>query len=118
MSEFRHQDFDYLSPEDPFRNDAKMDADARGANAVWGWIAAAMFLVVLAVSFGIGHQPGGIGANLDANTASNDVTPPAATHMAPPTTSVLPPTTSLTPATPAPPITPAPAMPAATTGSQ
>jgi hypothetical protein len=118
MSEFRHQDFDYLSPEDPFRNDAKMDADARGANAVWGWIAAAMFLVVLAVSFGIGHQPGGIGANLGTNTASNDATPPAATRMAPPTMSVLPPTTNPTPATPAAPITPAPATPLPTTGSQ
>jgi hypothetical protein len=115
MSDYRNPDFDSRNPEDPFRNDAKMDPDARAANAAWGWIAAAVFLVVvLAVAFGIGHQPGGTGTN----TASNDVTPPAATHMMPPTTSVLPPTTSPTPANPSPPIIPAPATPAPTTGSQ
>jgi hypothetical protein len=113
MSDYRYPDFDYRNPEDPFRDDAKMDPDVGAANAAWGWVAAAVFLVVvLAVAFGIGHQPGGIGANLGTNTASNDVTPPAATHMTPPTTSVLPPTTSPTPANPAP-ITPAPAIPAA-----
>jgi hypothetical protein len=53
-------------------------------------------VVVLAVAFGIGHEP-------NTNTASNDVTPPAATRMAP----------AFTPASPnAPPaVTPAPATP-------
>src|SRR5580658_8104799 len=113
MYDYRNPDDDYRNPEDPFRNDAKMDPNVGAANAAWGWIAAAVFLVVLlAVAFGIGHQPGGIGTN----TASNDVTSPAVTHMTPPTTSVLPPSTSPTPATPAPPIMPA--TPAPTTGSQ
>ncbi|MGA8496043.1 MAG: hypothetical protein WB764_11210, partial [Xanthobacteraceae bacterium] len=67
-----------------------------------GWVAAAVFIVVvLAVAFGIGHEPGQSGTN----TASNDVTPPAATRMAPPITMAP-------PATPAPPAaSPAPAAP-------
>jgi hypothetical protein len=115
MSDYRNQDFNYQSPEDHVRRDAKFDPDARAANAAWGWIAAAVFLVVvLAVAFGIGHQPGQLGTN----TASNDVTPPAATRMAPPAN--MSPTT-ITPApatTPAPAITPAPITPAPQGGNQ
>ena len=89
-------DYDYRNPEDPFRRDAKFDPDLRAANAAWGWIAAAVFLVVvLAVAFGVGHQPGQTGTN----TASNEVTPPAATRMAPPTT-MAPPATAPAPAAP------------------
>jgi hypothetical protein len=78
-------------------------------NATWGWIAAAVFLVVvLAVAFGIGHQPNQV-------TASNDVAPPAVTHMAPPTMAPAPgPATT----TARPPITPAPAAPAPNGNSQ
>lgn len=95
-------DFDYRNGEDPLRRDMRFDPDARAANAAWGWIAAAVFLVVvLAVAFGIGHQPGQLGTN----TASNDVRPPAVNHM-------IPPFAGPTPAAPAPPITPAPSMPA------
>jgi hypothetical protein len=103
MSDYRNQDSDYFHPEDPFRHDAKLDPDVRAANAAWGWIAAALFLVViLAVVFGVGHQSGQTGTN----TASNDVTPPAATRMAPP------PAMAHAPAIPAPLITPAPNTPA------
>jgi len=116
MSDYRNQDFNYQSPEDPLRREAKFDPDARAANAAWGWVAAAVFLVVvLAVAFGIGHQPGQIGTH----TASNDVTPPAATRMAPPSNSMSP--TTVTPApmtTPAPALTPAPTAPAPQGGSQ
>jgi len=114
MSDYRNPDFNYQSPEDPMRDDAKFDPDARSANAAWGWIAAAVFLVVvLAVAFGIGHRPGQSGTN----TAANDITPPAATHMAPPagpSPSMIPPqTTTLAPLpAPAPAITPAPSAPA------
>jgi hypothetical protein len=102
MSDYRNQDFSHLNPEDPFASSARMDGSA--ANVAWGWVAAAVFLaVILAAAFGIGHQPGGIGTN----TASNDVAPPAATHMAPPPASVLPP-----------PIMRAPNMPAAHGGTQ
>jgi len=76
-------------------------------NATWGWIAAAVFIVVvLAVAFGIGHEPSQSGPN----TASNDVMPPAATRMAPPLTPARP--TSPPAATPAP-VTPTPNSPAA-----
>jgi len=110
MSDYRNLDNDYRNPEDPYRRDAKPDPDARAANAAWGWIAAAVFLVVvLAVAFGVGHQPG----QPVTNTAANDVTPPAATHMLPPTMIPTPaaPSASPAPTTPAP-ITPAPNTPA------
>ena len=43
-------------------------------NAGWGWIAGAVFLViVLALAFGVGHEP-------NSRVASNTVPPPAATH--------------------------------------
>jgi hypothetical protein len=95
MSDYRNSDFDPLNPDDPYRRNDMMDPDVRAANAIWGWVAAAVFaIVVLAVVFGMAHQPGQVGTN----TASNDITaPPAATRMAPPVTSPL-----------APPISPAP----------
>ena len=107
MSDYRN--YDYRDPNDPLRRDPPLDPDARAMNATWGWIAAAVFLVVvLAVAFGIGHQPNQI------STASNDAAPPpATTRMAPPPPAITPmpgsPTTS--PSAPAP-ITPAPAAPA------
>jgi hypothetical protein len=85
MSDYRNSEFG----NDPLRRDPPYDPDARAMNATWGWIAAAVFIV-------IGHEP-------NTQTAANNVTPPAATRMAPP----------LTPASPtAPPAaTPAPASP-------
>jgi len=104
MTDYRTTDFDYRNPEDPFWRDAKMDPEAGAANAAWGWIAAAMFLVViLAAAFGIGHRPG----QNAINTASDVATPPAATHTVPPAT-VPPPAISSAPAAPAPRLTPAP----------
>jgi hypothetical protein len=113
MSDYRNQDFNYQSPEDPMRRDAKFDPDTRAANAAWGWVAAAVFLVVvLAVAFGIGGRPGQLGTN----TAANDTMAPAATHMAPPPymspSTITPAPSSPAPATaPAPAITPAPSTP-------
>jgi hypothetical protein len=101
MSDFRNSDYQNMPP----RGELPYDPNARAMNATWGWIAAAIFLVVvLAVAFGIGHQPGQI------NTASNDATPPAA-HMAPPPVTMAP-NPSVTnpgvgPAVPAP-VTPTP----------
>jgi hypothetical protein len=107
MSDFR--DYDYRDPNDPLRRDPPLDLNTSAMNATWGWIAAAVFLVVvLAVAFGTGHQPYQI-------TASNDVAPPAVTHMAPPTMAPAPgPVTT----TAQPPITPAPAAPAPNGNSQ
>lgn len=101
MTDYQNPDFDPFNPEDPFRRDGKMNPDARPANVITGWIAAAVLVVALvAVGFGLMHQSGSIGTN----TASNDMAAPTApTHMAPPA-GLSPPT----PATPAPPISPAP----------
>ena len=108
MFDYRNWNYDYRNPEDPFRSDAKPAPNVRAANAAWGWIAAAVFLVViLAVAFGVGHRPGQLGTN----TASNDVAPPAATLMAPRAT-VLSPSTTAGPGTPTPPLTVAPNIPA------
>lgn len=91
-------------PNDPLRREPPYDPDARAMNSAWGWIAAALFLVVvLAVAFGIGHEPGTI------NTASNDSTPPAVQHMAPPA-APSPNASPMKQAAPAP-ITPAPSTP-------
>jgi hypothetical protein len=106
MSDFRNSNYDYRNPDDPFRADANLDPNARAPSAAWGWVAAAVFLVlVLAVAFGFGHRPGELGTN----TASNNISPPAVTHMSPPAT-LLPPST--TPGTPTPPAA-APTAPAA-----
>jgi hypothetical protein len=94
-------------PEDPFRNDPKLDPALGADNTAWGWIAAAVFvLVIVAVGFGLGHRPGDGGVN----TASNDATPPAVSRMAPPAQMPAP-TMAPTPATPSAPISPAPAAP-------
>jgi hypothetical protein len=90
MSDYRNSDFEYRNNDPPY------DPVARDMNATWGWIAAAVFIVVvLAVAFGVGHGAG----QSATNTASNDVNPPAATRMAPPPASMSP-------------ITPAPSAPA------
>jgi hypothetical protein len=97
MSDYRN--FDYRDASDPAERNAPYDPDARPMNAAWGWVAAAIFIVVvLAVAFGFGHQPGQVGTN----TASNDTAPPAVTHMAPPVTAAPPATSGPAPSAPAP----------------
>jgi len=96
---------DYRNPNDPFyrdelNRDLAVESSTRTSNATWGWIAGALFLVViLAIAFGIGHEP--------TMTASNDMAPPASTQMAPPTSSPSP--LNPTPAQPQP-AKPAPAQ--------
>jgi cell division protein FtsN len=103
MSDNRNSDFEYRNANDPLRCDPAYDPDARAMNATWGWIAAAVFIVVvLAVAFGIGHEPAS-----GPTTASNDVTPPAATRMAPPL-SPAPPANITPPAAAPAPFTPTP----------
>jgi hypothetical protein len=110
MSDYRNPDFSYRNPEDPFRDDAKVDPDVRAGNTAWGWIAAAVFIVViLAAAFGIGHQSGQPGTN----TAANDTMPPAVTQMAPPAPITPPLAARPAPANPLPPATLAPEQPGA-----
>jgi hypothetical protein len=108
MSDFRNSDFNYRNANDPLQRNEPYDPDARAMNATWGWVAAAVFIVVvLAVAFGFGHRPGESGTN----TAYNDTNPPAVTHMAPPVTPA--PTPNATPA----PVSPTPAPAPAAGGS-
>jgi cell division protein FtsN len=108
MSDYRNSDYDYRNSNDPLRRNPPFDPDERAMNATWGWIAAAIFVVViLAVAFGIGHEPGQQGTT----TASNDIAPPAATRMAPPVTPAPPAKAAPPAATPAP-MSPMPNTPA------
>jgi hypothetical protein len=68
---------DYRNFKDPMGRDVRYDPDMRGGGrASWGWIAAAVVvLIVLAVAFSTGHGPN--------RTASNDLAPPPASRMAP-----------------------------------
>jgi hypothetical protein len=90
---------DYRDPNDPMWRNSSYDPEARSQRAAWGWIAAAVFLIVaLAVAFGVRHEPNQRAA---ANTA-----PPATTGLAPPPAAIpiLPPAAP----TPAPPVAPHP----------
>lgn len=85
---------DYRDPNS--RLDLDRRDDMRSSNSMWGWIAGAVFLVlVLAVIFGLGGN--------DSRTATNTSSPPAATTGS----------GGSSPAAPARPATPAPANPAA-----
>jgi hypothetical protein len=102
MSDYRN----YPNPEDPFPDDPKLDPYVRAPSPAWGWVTAAIFVVIVfAVAFGLGHKPGQIGTN----TAANDMTPPAVTHMAPPANAPPPAATPAPTTQAAPPVTPAPA---------
>jgi hypothetical protein len=72
---------DYRDPSDPMWRNTSYEPKASG----YGWVAgAAVFLVVVvAIAFGIRHGT--------IETALDDVTPPAATHVATPPTALDPP---------------------------
>lgn len=89
---------DYHNPNDPLRQDTPYDLNARSSNATWGWIAGAVFLVVIiALAFGIGRSPNQAGSKVANNT------PPVTSQPAP-----GPGNRSFTPA----PVNPAPTNPA------
>lgn len=95
----------HYGPEDPLRRDDTYDP---GGGSAWGWVAAAVFVVVvLGLLFAMNHQPGQLGTN----TALNDTNPPV-TRMAPPAQTVPPPTAAPAPGNPAPPTAPTPGNPA------
>jgi len=68
---------DYRDPNDPTWRNAAYDPNARGYSSTWGWVIGALFVLgVLVIAFGTKHE--------GSQTASNDVSPPAATRMTPP----------------------------------
>lgn len=98
MSEFRN-------PSDPMERDTPYDPNVRGKNAAWGWVAGAVFVVVvLAIVFGAGHAPNPAGSNTVANNA-----PPPSSQIAPAPNGPASP--GYTPAPMTPPANPAPARP-------
>jgi len=67
---------DYHNFNDPMGREPYYDPDVRRGGAAWGWIAAALFIVVvLVVAFGARHGP--------SRTALNETAPPPASRMAP-----------------------------------
>jgi hypothetical protein len=93
---------DYRDPIDPLYGNTGSERAERRTTAGWGWIAGAVFLViVLAVAFGVGHEP--------TRVASNDTTQSAPTRMAPPAGTTNPAAPSIVPGlAPPPATTPAP----------
>jgi hypothetical protein len=60
---------DYRNANDPWGRDSPYDINARGGG-VWGWIAGAVFLVViLALAFGSARPPNQGGANSIADNS-------------------------------------------------
>ncbi len=72
-----------MDPNDPlhrdeWRQDFAAD-ETRSANAMWGWVAAAVFVaVVLFIAFTSGHNGTQTASNDAQPSASRMVTPPAA----------------------------------------
>jgi hypothetical protein len=71
---------DYRDPNDPMYRNIGYEPAERGTGTSWGWIAGAMFLlIVLALAFGVGHEP--------SRVATNNASPP---EMSAPAPSVIP----------------------------
>jgi hypothetical protein len=92
---------EYRNPNDPLGRNTPYDLNAGSDNTAWGWVAGAVFVVLLlALAFGIGHKPNQAGPNTFANN-----TPPATIQPAPapsgPASSAYSPT-PINPANPAP----------------
>jgi hypothetical protein len=71
---------DYRDPNDPMYGNLGYEPADRRTNSGWGWIAAALFLViVLALAFGVAHEPTRVASN-DTRSAATHTTPPASTN--------------------------------------
>jgi hypothetical protein len=69
---------DYRDPNDPMYRNTAYEPAERSTGTSWGWIAGAVFLViVLALAFGVGHEP--------SRVASNNAIPPETSAPAPST---------------------------------
>jgi hypothetical protein len=102
MSDYRNPNSDYRNVDDPSRRGTAGDPNTGAASIAWGWIAAAIFAVIIvAAAFTLGHGPGQGGTD----TASNEP-PPVTTPMAPRPNGMAP------PANPAAPLAPSPNTPA------
>ena len=89
---------DYRNPNDPMWQGGEYEPAGRSYGSGWGWIAGAMFLViVLALAFGVGHEPSRVASN---NAAPPQTTAPAAPSMLPGTLPGLTPPPSQAPSRP------------------
>ena len=94
---------DYRDPNDPMYRNAGYEPADRSTGTSWGWIAGAVFLViVLGLAFGVGHNSN--------HVASNDTTGPQTTAPMAPAAGTATPSPSTVPGL-APPPAQAPAAP-------
>ena len=106
MSDYRNSDPLYRDPNDPVTRGYEPATGRTGT--AWGWIALAVFaVIVLGVALGVGHEP--------SRLASNDAAPPPVTQPSPlaPPPGLSPPRPMAPSLAPAPaPVAPGPAAPA------
>jgi hypothetical protein len=70
---------DYRDPNDPMYGNTGYEPADRRTGTSWGWIAGAVFLViVLALAFGVGHEPSRVASNNDT-AQTTPMAPPSAT---------------------------------------
>ena len=77
---------DYRDPNDPmYGNTAYEPADRRPGTG-WGWIAGAVFLVIiLALAFGVGHEPSRVASNNNTVETTAPMAPGPSTNPSPST---------------------------------
>jgi len=91
---------------DPMRRDEPYDLNAGRGGGTWGWIAGAVFVIVLvAIAFGMGHTPNQSGTSQMANNA------PMTTQHAPAPSGPASPMFAPAPINPANPTATSPAQP-------
>jgi hypothetical protein len=77
---------DYRDPNDPMYGNTGYEPAGRRTGTSWGWIAGAVFLVIiLALAFGVGHEPSRVASNNNTAETTTPMTPPA-----PPSPSTVP----------------------------
>jgi hypothetical protein len=77
---------DYRDPNDPMYGNTGYEPAGRRAGTGWGWIAGAVFLaIILALAFGVGHEPSRVASNNSAAETTAPMAPAPSTNPSPST---------------------------------
>jgi hypothetical protein len=75
---------DYRDPNDPMYGNRGYEPADRRTTSGWGWIAGAVFVViVLALAFGLSHEPSRVAFNDPAQSGVTHTAPAAGANPAP-----------------------------------